>query len=167
MEFLEVIKKRRSIRHFKSRPLSKSTLKRIFEAVRLAPSASNLQPWLFIVITDSELKKKIAKACYDQMFMAEAPIIIAAFEDKQAPWYKVNVSIAMSQLILAATNEGLGTCWIGAWYDEYDIKINEWLSVPSKYGLVALTPLGYPDETPKPIHRKKLEEILYFNKYQP
>jgi len=98
--------------------------------------------------------------------MAEAPIIIVAFEDKQAPCYKINSSIAMAQLILAATNKGLGTCWIRAWYDESDTKVNEWLSVPLKYGLVALTPLGYPDEIPEPVNRKKLEEIMYFNRYR-
>lgn len=123
MEFYEVVRTRRSVRSYKPDPVPDEVLKRVLEAVRIAPSGSNRQPWKFIIVKDEELKKKVAECCHGQMFITEAPIVIVAcgynIHYNRGGYMGdlsmlVDVSIAMTHLILAARAEGLGTCWIGA-----------------------------------------------------
>ncbi|MEO0072655.1 MAG: nitroreductase family protein [candidate division WOR-3 bacterium] len=166
MEFYEVIKKRRSIRAYKPDQIPDEVLARILEAARLAPSAKNIQPWKFIVIKDQQLKEKLVAACRNQTFIAQAPVVICAVALKNIAFgrmggywnsYPVDVAIALEHIVLAAANEGLGTCWIGA-YDEQAVK--ELLKIPDNVQVIALTPLGYPEEIPEPRPRKTLSEIV-------
>ena len=168
MEFMDVVSKRRSIRKYKSDPVSKEDIQYILESARLAPSWANSQCWKFVVVTDSETKTELAKA--GNGWIAHAPAIIAACADPSRPgtkgdqeYYMLDVGIAMEHLILAAADRGLGTCWIGA-FDEEIAK--EVLDVPQNIRVVALTPLGRPDESPAPRPRRPLEEIMCSNKYQ-
>jgi nitroreductase len=172
MEVLEAIKTRRSIRRYKSRPVPEEILKEVLSAARLAPSGNNAQPWRFIIVTDEELKLKLVQACKGQKFIAEAPIVIVGCGFPDDAYATIggymngcymDVAIAMDHLILAATSAGLGTCWIGAFKEE---KVKEVLSIPPDVKVVALTPLGYPEESPQKQTRKDLAELVCYDKFE-
>lgn len=169
MSVLKIIQKRRSLRKYRGDRVPEDVLQRVLEAARLAPSGKNYQPWKFIIVQDKELKEKLARASAEQFFMAEAPIIIVAcgFPDnsysrmgRYMKSWPVDVTIALEHLILQATEEGLGTCWIGS-FEETEVKAI--LSIPEEVKVLALTPLGYPDETPPYRGRKRLDEIVSYN----
>ena len=173
MDFYEVIRTRRSIRSYKPDPIPEEVLTRVLDAARIAPSGSNRQPWKFIVVKDEELKRRIAKACHSQMFIAEAPVVIVAcgynIHYNRGEYMGdfsmlVDVSIAFTHLILAARAEGLGTCWIGSFNNE---EIKRILSIPEEVNVVAITPLGYPkdEEFREPGPRKPLSEIMSVDKF--
>jgi nitroreductase len=168
MEFADVITKRRSIRKYKSDPVSKEDIEYILEAARLAPSWANSQCWKFVVVTDPGIKEELAKA--GNSWIAHAPVVIAACADPARPgtkgdqqYYMLDVGIAMEHVVLAAADRGLGTCWIGAFNEDAAKKA---LGVPENIRVVASTPLGYPDESPGPRPRKPLEETMCLNKYE-
>ena len=167
MEFMDVISKRRSIREYKSDPVSKEDIEYILEAARLAPSWANSQCWKFIVVTDPEVKEELGKA--GNGWIAQAPVIITACADPAKPgtkgdqeYYMLDIGIAMEHLILAAADRGLGTCWIGA-FDEEVAKSA--LGVPENMRVVASTPLGYPDQDPASRQRRSLDDIVCYDKY--
>ena len=171
VDIYEVIKKRVSVRKYRPDQVPDDLLNRIMEAARLAPSAKNLQPWHFIIVRDEKLRKDLVPACRNQHFIAEAPVVICGCADKNRCYakmggiiysYPVDLGIAMEHIILAATAEGLGTCWIGA-FDEEEVK--KILMVPDHLTVVALTPLGYPATEPRPRPRKTLDEITSFEYY--
>lgn len=171
MDVLEAIRTRRSVRKYKNAPIPDEVLNRILEAVRLAPSAKNFQPWKFILIREPELKAKIAAACVNQTFMAEAPVIVAACGLPEKGYtrmgrymnsWPVDVTIAFEHLVLQAQAEGLGTCWIGAFYEE---EVKALLGVPAEVRVLGLTPLGYPDEHPSARPRRPLGDIISREKY--
>ncbi|TET72457.1 MAG: nitroreductase, partial [Candidatus Aminicenantes bacterium] len=155
MKVLDVIQKRRSVRKYKEDPIPEKDLMRVLEAARLAPSGKNFQPWKFIIVKDKTLKEKLAQASAGQFFMAEAPIIIVGcgFPDncyahmgRYMKSWSVDVTIALEHLILQAQEEGLGTCWIGSFEEE---EVKAILNIPENVKVLALTPLGYPDEIPR------------------
>jgi len=167
MNVFEAIRTRRSIRKYVDKPVEKEKLLRILEAARLAPSAVNRQPWDFIVVTDPGVRKKLGVA-YPKEWFINAPVIIVACAHPARAWirkdgeeyWKVDVAIAMQNLILTAWEEGLGTCWIGA-FDEQEVK--KALGIPPEVRVVAMTPLGYPAEEKGPVtDRKPLDEIVHY-----
>ncbi len=171
MKVLDVIQKRRSVRKYKEDPIPEKALGRVLEAARLAPSGKNFQPWKFIIVKDKALKEKLAQASAGQFFMAEAPIIIVGcgFPDncyarmgRYMKSWSVDVTIALEHLILQAQEEGLGTCWIGSFEEE---GVKAILNVPEEVKVLALTPLGYPDEIPRFRGRKSLDEIISYDRY--
>jgi len=171
MSVLDVIKSRKSIRRYKEDPIPEDVFLRVLEAARLAPSGKNSQPWKFVVIKDEAMKKSLAEASRGQMFMARAPVIIAAcgFPEMSYPRqgnymksWPIDVAIALQHLMLQAEEEGLGTCWIGA-FEEKDVK--RLLDVPEDARVLALTPLGYPDQVPQDRGRKPLSDIISYEKF--
>jgi nitroreductase len=177
MDVFEAVKTRRSIRKFKPDPVEKEKLEKILEAGRLAPSAANRQPWHFIVVNDPAVREALRLAhesdwsvrSTSQVLMA--PVIIVACAEPEAAWrrsdgeeyWKVDVAIAMQNMVLTATDEGLGTCWIGAFNEE---NIKKVLKIPPEIRIVALTPLGYPAESKGVVSdRKPLTEIVHYNKW--
>jgi nitroreductase len=169
MSVLKVIQKRRSVRKYKRDPIPEDVLQRVLEAARLAPSGKNYQPWKFIVVQNEELKEKLARASAEQFFMAEAPIIIVGcgFPDdsyssmgRYMKSWPVDVTIALEHLILQAAEEDLGTCWIGSFEEE---EVKSILNVPENVRVLALTPLGYPDETAPYRGRKRIDEIVSYD----
>lgn len=161
----EIILKRRSIRKYVPEPIEKESLIKILEAARRAPSAGNRQPWYFIVVRDPELKKKVAKASANQMFIADADVIIVGVTNPKASprWHEKDIMIALEHIALVATELGLGTCWIGAFNEK---KIKELLEIPEDLRVVAIMPVGVPAESPGPRPRKPLEEIVFLNKFK-
>lgn len=167
MDVFEVIRTRRSIRNYLDKPVEKDKLMRVLEAARLAPSAGNRQPWDFIVVTDPKIKEKL-KSAYPRDWFSSAPVIIVACASPSKAWvrkdgeeyWKMDVAIAMQNLILAAWAEDLGTCWIGA-FDEHETR--RILNIPQEVRVVAMTPLGYPAEEKEPVtDRKPLSEIVHY-----
>ncbi len=157
MEFAEVVRRRRSIRRYKTDSVPQAVIEDIVEAGRLAPSGGNRQPWHFVVVTDHQRKKELQIPDW----AARAPVVLVVCGDPQVSdtWYVVDPTIAMEHMVLAATDHGLGTCWIGRL--GRDARVKEVLGIPRHMHVVALTPLGYPDEFPPPKPRKSLEEIVH------
>lgn len=173
MDFYEVVRTRRSIRSYKPDPIPEEVLNRILEVVRIAPSGSNRQPWKFIIVRDGGLKRRLASACQNQGFIADAPVVIVAcgynIHYNRGGYMGdmsmlVDGSIAFTHLILAARAEGLGTCWIGAFNNE---EIKGILNIPEDMNVVAITPLGYPRDEgfTGPGPRKSLTEITTIDKF--
>lgn len=170
MDVFEAITSRRSIREYKNTQVEKEKLDKILEAARIAPSASNRQKWKFIVVKNQKTRKKLVKAAYNQNFVGEAPVTIVACStepERIMPCgqhaYPVDLSIAVSFMILEATELGLGTCWLGA-FNEGEVK--KILDVPEEVRVPAMFTLGYADENPGPRPRKNLDEVVCFKKYK-
>lgn len=166
MELKEAIKKRQSVRAYEDRPVPEEKLRNVLEAARLAPSACNRQAWKFVVVRESKRRQELAEAANGQTFVGEAPIVIAAVAtepeyvmDCGVPSYPVDLAIAVTHMTLAAVEEGLGTCWLGAFSQE---GVKEILKIPDKYRVVTLFPLGFPKRGRKVKTRKSLEEIVCY-----
>jgi len=169
MELMEVIKARRSIRKYRPDAVTEELVDFVLDAARLAPSWKNLQCWQFIVIQDEEQKRALAAAFEDtnpgKKTLGMAPVVIVLCADPgqsevmgDRPYYLVDAAIAMEHLVLAARDKGLGTCWMGL-FEEGIVK--EALDIPEHIRVVAITPLGYPDQDPNPRPRKEPGEIAY------
>ncbi len=170
MDVLSAIQGRRSIRKFSKRPVEDEKLLKVLEAARLSPSASNMQDWKFIVVKNSETRAKLAEAAFGQSFVGDAPIVLVSCGTEPEKImkcgqhrYTIDLSIATAYMILEAYEQGLGTCWLGL-FDEN--KVKEILMIPEKVRVVAITPLGYPAENPPQRPRKKLEEIVCYERYE-
>jgi len=166
MDVSEAIQKRRSIRKYQGRQIEEEKLDRVLEAGRLAPSARNLQEWKFVIVRDEARRKRIAEAAKGQTFVGEAPVVIAACATVTdyvmtcgQLTYPIDLAIAVDHMTLKAVEEGLGSCWIGAFYEE---EVKKVLNIPPEVRVVALLPIGYPDESPNPRPRKEMEEIVAF-----
>lgn len=154
-ETLETMWKRRSIRKYKSDAIPEKDLNLILEAARRAPTGANRQKWHMIVITDPDQRKSTAEVCNQQMWMAEAPVILCLVTLPGEG--SVNGAIVLDHAILAATSLGYGTCWIGA----YDMaKVKKVLGIPEDHGIVCLVPVGLPAEQPSQRPRKSAAELF-------
>jgi len=169
MDVMEAIEKRRSVRAYQQKPVEEEKLKKILEAARLAPSAKNSQAYKFVVVKDEKLRKKLMEAAANQRFVGEAPIVIVAVALNPeyvmtcgVPAYAVDVGIALEHMALVAAEEGLGTCWVGKFYQD---QVKSILNIPEKYKAVALLPLGYPADTPGRKYRKTLEELVCYDTF--
>jgi len=171
LDVFEAIKIRQSVRAYDSKPIPKDLLLKILETAQLAPSAGNAQPWHFIVVSNKEKREKFAQARFAK-FCSESPVIIVGCGDQNVSpkWYMVDVTIALEHIVLAATNEGLGTCWVGS-FDENEVRAT--LNIPGNYRIVALLALGYPREKIDIMrgllhlvrNRKNLEQIVSYEEF--
>ena len=167
MQFLELVKKRYSVRGYKPDMVEDNKLKTVLEAMQFAPSASNRQPVQFIIINTQGKKQELRKI-YDRDWFINAPLLICACGLPHESWVRsdgtnytfVDVAIAMDHLILAATEVGLGTCWVAAFNAQ---ELRKFLGLPEEVIPVAMTPLGYPDIEPTPKERKPLDELVRYD----
>jgi nitroreductase len=150
MDVLDAIKTRRSVREYLDKPVEDEKLNMILEAGRLAPSASNRQEWRFVVVRDPQTRRELAEAASNQLFVGQAPVVIVACAETDGHvmrcgqlCYPIDVAIALDHMSLAATELGLGTCWIGAFNEQ---KVKEILDIPEGIRVVQLMPLGYPSD---------------------
>ncbi len=176
MDVLEAIRTRRSVRSYSDQPIPGEVMERMRQALRLAPSACNYQPWHFIFVSDEGLRRQIAIAANGQSWMADAPVTVVTCGLPERAYkhmggygnsVDMDVAIALDHLTLAAVADGLGTCWIGA-YAEPEVK--RLLEVPRSVKVVAMTPLGYPASADlnRPIEesqRKPASEIFSTDRY--
>lgn len=170
MDVSEAIEVRRSIRKYKNTEIEDGKLEKILKSARIAPSAANRQEWKFVVVKDANTRMKLVEACNGQKFVTEAPLLIVACStesEKIMPCgqyaYTVDLSIALSFMILQATEFELGTCWLGA-YNENMVK--NILNIPDDTKIVGMITVGYPDENPDARPRKTIEEIVTFEKWE-
>ena len=163
MNFLELTKSRYSCRNYLPTSVEQERLAYLMECVRLAPSACNKQPWTFRIVTKTEDKEKLCR-CYHREWFATAPVIIIASILHDEEWVRgdgkrhgdIDIAIAVEHLCLAATEQGLGTCWVC----NFDSELCKTLFGLSKNEEAAvLIPLGYPADEPKEKNRKPIEEI--------
>ena len=169
MDVIKVIKERRSVRAYLDRPVERDKIQRLLEAARLAPSASNRQEWRFVVVTDRERRAALADAAADQAFVAQAPVVVAACAEHDGHMmrcgqlcYPIDVAIAIDHMTLQAVAEGLGTCWIGAFYED---AVKELLGIPKEIRVVELLTVGYPAEPPRRLSRLPLESIVRWDRW--
>jgi nitroreductase len=171
MEYSDLIRTRESIRNYDpGRPVPKEILEKILDAGRIAPSACNNQPWKFLVISSSKVLEKV-RASYNREWFKEAPHILVILGLRDQAWNRsydgynpieTDVAIALTHIILAAENEGVGTCWIAAYNP---VILREALNLKENQLVFGITPLGYPKPgfmksfTKK---RKAMEDIVEF-----
>lgn len=179
MTFLELIKKRQSVRKYSTAPVSRQIINRCLEAARLAPSACNSQPWQFIVVDDPALKPKVADKAFGGVysmnaFAKEAPVLVVVARDRSGYFAAlggfcrgmqfglVDIGIACEHFVLQAQEDGVGTCWLG-WFDEKGTK--KILGIPKNKKVDMIISMGYPAEgTLREKIRKPLRDISTFNK---
>ena len=166
MDVAKAIRDRRSVRSYENKDIPQEVLIKVLEAARLAPSANNRQPWKFVVVREAAKRKALSKAAKEQQFVAEAPVVIAAvaLEPERTmtcgvPTYAVDLAIAVDHMTLAAVQQGLGSCWIGAFYQE---DVRKLLEIPDECKVAALLTLGYPRDQARFKNRKPLDEIVCY-----
>ncbi|OGO38342.1 MAG: hypothetical protein A2147_10630 [Chloroflexi bacterium RBG_16_57_8] len=187
MDLMESIKTRRSVRQYKSDPVDEKTVETVLDAARWAPSWANSQCWQFVVVRDTGTKERLANTLFGisdrpnrtAEAMKKAPVAIAVCAelgrsgfrygqpkgpatDKGDYWYMFDSALAMQNLVLAAHSVGLGTVIVGAFDAK---KAAEVLQIPEGIAVVALTPLGYPDETPNIRPRKELSDVVHRDRF--
>lgn len=169
MNYYDLVKLRHSVRKYNAdKTIDKEVLLRILNAARLAPSAHNNQPWTFVVVSSTKVLEEVYQA-YERDWLKQAPMVIAIKGRKSEAWYskydeyqslETDLTIAMDHLIMAATQEGLGTCWIAAFEPK---KLASALKLKEDEEVYAITPLGYPADEPlvvKEKTRKELKDIV-------
>lgn len=167
---IEEILKRRSIRKYLPKAIEQEKLMRVMEAGRKAPTSRNAQQWKVIVVNDPELKGEIVdESSPHQPFLKEAPVLLVAcgYNTEYVmkcghPAYLIDVSIVLDHISLQAAREGLGTCWIGSFFQE---PVKRVLKIPNHVEIVQLMSLGYPDQNPPPTRRKTVEEFFTQNSW--
>lgn len=173
MNTIECIKSRASVRSYKPDEISDNVLDEVLDAAIHAPSAGNVQDWEFVVVRNQDTKGRLAEAAYAQAFIAQAPIIIVvcsnlrtistAYGERGKSLYSVqDTSTAAQNLMLAAWEKGIGTCWIGSFNDE---KAREILVLPKHVKPMAIIPLGYPASAPRRTKRRELGEVVHKDLY--
>ncbi len=168
--FLDLIQQRYSVRAYKPDSVEDEKLRQVLEAVRWAPSACNRQPYQLIVIRVAGREEDLRRIYHRGWFYSQAPYVIGICGLTQEAWKRrdgqnyqfVDAAIAMDHLILAATELGLGTCWIAA----FDVKAaREVLGLPFNVEPIAFTPLGYPADEPGPKERKTVSDLVRYERW--
>jgi nitroreductase len=162
-ELVEVIKKRRSVRKFEPRPVSEETIRDILDCARLAPTANNVQPWLFGAVTDLDLKSQIAHLADYGKFIKECAVCFAVFADSTAKYFLEDGCAATENILLACTAYGIASCWVAGHKKAYVDSVRKLLNVPEPYTLIALIAAGYSEQKPSP-KKKSLDEVIFFNR---
>jgi nitroreductase len=173
MDVLEAIRRRRSIRAFKSDDVSPEIVEKLLDAASWAPSAGNIQPWEFIVVRKPEIKRALAEAALDQTFIEEAPVVIVvcANKNRSSQGYGIrgktlyclqDTAASIQNILLTAYSLGLGTCWVGAFREE---EAREILKIPQGIRPVAIIPVGYPAETPPPRNKRPISQTVHYETF--
>ena len=166
MNIVQIIKTRRSIREYKNTPIPKKILIRLVDA-GLAPTARNIQPWEFIVITQKEALQKLAEIITENgRFIAQASCAIAVFSS-ETKYYLEDGSSATENILLAAASFGIGSCWIAGDKKEYAAKVSDFLNAPVPLKLISLIALGYPSiKNSFKVARRPIADLLHWEKFK-
>lgn len=166
MNFLELVKARKSERDYTPQPVEEAKLDYILECARLAPSAVNFQPWHFMVVKSEEAKEKIRK-CYAREWIKAAPMYIVVCGNTNQSWKRktdgkdhcdIDVAITTEHICLAAAEQGLGTCWVC----NFDVALcKAELNLPDNLYPAVIIPIGYTtDKVTNAVSRKEIEDIM-------
>ena len=166
MEVFECIRRRRTIREYKSDPIPEDVLEKILQAGRWSPSSSNSQPWHFVVVQDPSTLSELGRIATQGSFISDAPLAIVIVMEN-APRPQLDAGRAIQQMELVAWSEGLGTCFVGVRIEEQQIAVKELLNIPSDLELITIMPYGYRptsiDRTGTP--RKDLADMVHREKF--
>ena len=173
MDVLEAIKERRSIRAYTDEEVSERDVERLIEAARCAPSAGNIQPWAFVVVKEVETKRKLSSAALNQTYIQEAPVVIVVCADlirssrgygsRGVHLYSIQDTAAATQNILLAAQElGLATCWVGAFHED---EVAKAVKAPRNLRPVAMVAVGYPAERPVAPQKRSFNEIVHYGTF--
>ena len=161
METRQVLKNRRSVRVFKPDAVASNLIEEILDCARLAPTARNEQPWEFVVLTKKDKIQELAGLTDHGRFIKDAPCVIAVF-CVDTKYYLEDGSAATQNILLAAMDLGLGSCWVAGEKKDYAQAVNAMLGAPTNYKLVSLIPIGYPvSGAPKAANKRSLKEMLH------
>ena len=162
-ELIQVIKKRRSVRKFEPDAVSREIIRDILDCARLAPSANNMQPWLFGAVTDPDLKRQIAEFTDSGKFIKHCAVCFAVFTDGSAKRFLEDGCAATENILLACTAYGIGSCWVAGYKKDHAESVARLLNVPDPYTLIALVAAGFSKEKPSPM-KKSLDEVTFLNR---
>jgi len=160
-----VIKSRHSVRNFKPDPVNDLVIRDAIECAARAPTAKNLQPWLFGVIKNKDVLSKIAQTTDNGKFIAEAALCFAVFGEKKEKYYLEDCCAATENLILALQAHGINSCWVAGEKKQYAETIRLLLGVPEKYTLVSLVAAGFPSEMTI-AKKKEMKHIVFFEEFK-
>ncbi|MDO8489612.1 MAG: nitroreductase family protein [Candidatus Omnitrophota bacterium] len=165
-ELLNLLKTRRSVRIFQNKNIPKEQLDEIIDAARFAPTARNVQPWEFVVVTDKDKLVQLANLGQNAKFMAQAAACIVVF-CVDTNYFLEDGCSATCNILLAATALGIGSCWVAGDKKPYCQQVNALLSVPVNMKLISLIVLGYPQEENafKVVQKRELKELLHWEKF--
>ena len=164
MDAIDALKGRRSIRSYEDKPVPREMLEEIIDTARLAPTANNFQPWEFIVVTERDVRAKVAELTDYGKFIAQSGACVVVFA-KDVKRYMEDGSAATENILVAAHALGLGACWVAGHKKDYAEPVRELLGVPAGYKLVALISVGYPAEKAEPHGKRPLSEVLHWEKF--
>jgi nitroreductase len=166
MDMIELIKKRRSVREFLNKPISRDFLEKIVDAARFAPTARNVQPWEFVVVTEKEALKNIADISEHGKFIASAAASLLVFS-QDTKYFLEDCSAATQNAMLAASALGIGSCWVAGDKKSYAGEFNLLFGVPINFKLVSIIALGYPitEKVFRIAEKKSLREVLHWEKF--
>jgi nitroreductase len=173
LDVFEAIKKRRSIRAYADEKVSDNDVERLIEAARWAPSAGNIQPWEFVIVKDMETKRKLSDATLNQTFIEKAPVVIVVCADlnrssrgygsRGENLYSIQDTAAATENILLAAQElGLATCWVGAFHEN---EVAKAVKAPRNMRPVAIVTVGHPAEEPTAPHKRSVDEIVHYEAF--
>ncbi|MFY9402133.1 MAG: nitroreductase family protein [Candidatus Omnitrophota bacterium] len=166
MEVMDILLKRRSIRAFKEEPIERKELEKIVEAGRFAPTARNVQPWKFVVVTDKDTLKKLAALTDNGKFLVESAAAIAVL-CSDTKYYLEDGCSATVNMLNAAASLGIGSCWVAGDKKEYSSEVLKLLNAPEGFKLISIIALGYPKEEGafRKAEKKPLQDILRWEKF--
>ncbi|MFX1563030.1 MAG: nitroreductase family protein [Promethearchaeota archaeon] len=166
MDLMKAIKNRRSIRQYLTREVEEEKIRTILEAAQWAPSASNRQPWHFIVVRDSETRKKLGELHPHGFWMKDSPVVIVVLGDpnKHPNYYLCDPHQAVQNLLLAAYSQGLSTCWMGVRGKDIEAEFKKLLGVPKDLRVICTISVGYSEQT-RSSSRLSFDDIVSWERY--
>ena len=165
MDAIECIKTRRSLRTYQDKAIPKGLLEDLVDCGRLAPSARNVQPWHFIVVTEREKLKRIGGIAATGPFIRDAAACIVICGDKGNKHLVEDGCAATENILLAAHAHGLASCWVAGWKREYNPGLIKLLNIPSTEEIVSIIPLGYPEGKPDLKNKRAIDEVLHWEAF--
>lgn len=164
METFDAITKRVSMRQYRSDPVEKAILEKLVDAGRRAPTGRRVEPWEFIVVTNNETREKLSQIAEHGPFIKDAACCIAVY-CKDTKYYLEDGCAATENILLAATNLGLGTCWVAGDKKPYAIEVSRLLEVPQDYKLVSLISIGWPGREKSQIRNREVKDVIHWEKF--
>jgi nitroreductase len=164
-DLTSIIKARRSIRKFEPKPIPQGIIRDILDCARMAPTARNVQPWLFGAINDESVKKQISQLAEYGKFIKDCAVCFAVFCQADAKYLLEDGCAATENILLACSAHGIASCWVAGHKKAYIEDLRKLLNVPASYTLISLVAAGYSDDRPE-IKKKALEEVVFFDRYE-
>jgi len=165
MDALQALKKRRSSRTFNTQPVARKLIEELVDCARFAPTARNIQPWEFVAVTEKKTLAELGSLADNGSFIRDSNCCIAVFA-KDTKYYLEDGCAATQNILIAAANLGLSSCWVAGDKKPYCDRVKELLGVPFDFRLVSLIPLGYSDAEPSLPLKRPLKEVLHWERYR-